>query len=131
MKLVIGCMLLATIVLTACKKDKEAEETPFSGEIVLTTPTNGTNIVGETTFQITGSVSGNKEMHGFVLTVYNANDQSVVYTTQHSNHATAYTINETVTHNLTVSTPLRLVIEVEIDHDAAPMTKEVLFEFQP
>lgn len=124
-------LLLGLFIFSACKKEDKEEETPFSGQIAITFPDSGTGIVGGTSFPVTATISGNKEMHGYVLTIYNTNNQTVVYTTQNTNHATSYTINETVTHNLTMATPLKLVIEVEVDHDGETLKKEILFSYQP
>ena len=131
MKHSIIAMLLLVLAVASCKKDDKEEETAFSGTIVLNSPENGTVISGGSGFQIIATISGNKEMHGYVLTVYNETNQSVVYTSNNLNHATAYSINETATHNLTVATPLRLVIEAEVDHDGQTLKKEILFSYQP
>ena len=126
----ISLVALLSLTLFSCKKDKEDHE-DFSGSITVTAPAEGSTITGGNTFLVTGSIEGNTEMHGYLLTVYNQNDQSVVYSNLSDSHAEAYTLNETVTHTLTAATPLRLVIEVEVDHDGESLTKEVLFQYQP
>lgn len=131
MKHTIGLFLLLALAFSSCKKEDSTEETAFSGNIVFNSPENGTVISGGSGFQIIASITGNKEMHGFVLTLYNNNDQTVLYTSSDVDHATSYSINEFATHNLTVSTPLKLVIEVEVDHDSEPMKKEILFSYEP
>lgn len=131
MKYTIGLFLLLAVAFSSCKKDEQNEETAFSGNIVLNSPENGTVISGGSGFQIIATITGNKEMHGYVLTLYNNNDQTVLYTSHDLDHATSYSINELATHNLTVSTPLKLVIEVEVDHDGETMKKEILFSYQP
>lgn len=130
MKYTISLFALLTFALFSCKKDKE-DHVDFSGSISVTAPAANDTITGGNTFMVTGNITGNTEMHGYMITVYNQNDQSVVYTNTLESHAEAYTLNETVTHTLTASTPLRLVIEVEVDHDGETMTKEVLFQYQP
>ncbi|MBI3240654.1 MAG: hypothetical protein HYZ43_17710 [Flavobacteriia bacterium] len=130
MKYSISLFALLTFALFSCKKDKE-DHVDFSGSISVTAPAANDTITGGNTFMVTGNITGNTEMHGYMITVYNQNDQSVVYTNTLESHAEAYTLNETVTHTLTASTPLRLVIEVEVDHDGETMTKEVLFQYQP
>lgn len=126
----ISLVALLSLTLFSCKKDKE-DHVDFSGSITITAPAESSTITGGSTFLVTGSIEGNTEMHGYVLTVYNQNDQSVVYTNTLDGHSDAYTLNETVTHTLTAATPLRLVIEVEVDHDGESLTKEVLFQYQP
>jgi len=121
----------ALIILSAvaCKKDEE--EVPFEGSLTISAPAASDTIHGGTTFPITGTITGNTEMHGYQITVYNQNDQSVLYTSQEESHASEYSINQTVSHTLTAVTPLRLIVEVEVDHDGNTMTKEVLFYFKP
>ena len=130
MKYSISLFVLLSITLFSCKKDKE-DHVDFSGSISVNAPAANDTITDGNTFMVTGNITGNTEMHGYMITVYNQNDQSVVYTNTLESHAEAYTLNETVTHTLTASTPLRLVIEVEVDHDGETMIKEVLFQYQP
>lgn len=126
----ISLFALLTITLFSCKKDKEDHE-DFSGSITVTAPAESSTITGGSTFMVTGSIEGNTEMHGYMITVYNQNDQSIVYSNSLDAHSEEYTLNETVTHTLTAATPLKLVIDVEVDHDGESMTKEVLFQYQP
>lgn len=130
MKTIKTLAFFALIILSAvaCKKDKEVE---FEGSLTISAPAANDTIHGGTTFPITGTVTGNVEMHGYQVTVYNQTDQTVVYSSTEENHASEYSINQTVNHTLTVGTPLRLVVEVEVDHDGISMTKEVLFYFKP
>ncbi|ASS48930.1 MAG: hypothetical protein A3D31_05660 [Candidatus Fluviicola riflensis] len=130
MKYTISLFALLTITLFSCKKDKEDHE-DFSGSITVTAPAENSTITGGNTFLVTGNIEGNTEMHGYMITVYNQNDQTVVYSNTLDSHSDVYTLNETVTHTLSVATPLRLVIEVEVDHDSESLTKEVLFQYQP
>ena len=130
MKYTISLFALLTITLFSCKKDKEDHE-DFSGSITVTAPAENSTITGGNTFLVTGNIEGNTEMHGYMITVYNQNDQTVVYSNTLDSHSDVYTLNETVTHTLSVATPLRLVIEVEVDHDSESLTKEVLFQYKP
>lgn len=119
---------LIIISAVACKKD---DEVTFEGSLTISAPATNDTIHGGTTFPITGTITGNVEMHGYQVTVYNQTDQTVVYSSTEENHASEFSINQTVNHTLTVGTPLRLVVEVEVDHDGTSMTKEVLFYFKP
>jgi len=130
MKYTISLFALLTFALFSCKKDKE-DHVDFSGSISVTAPAANDTITGGNTFMVTGNITGNTEMHGYMITVYNQNDQTIVYSNTLDSHSESYTLNETVTHTLTASTPLRLVIDVEVDHDGQTMTKEVLFQYQP
>lgn len=122
------------LILVSCKKKED--DTPFSGTITVENPKEGIIISGGTTFPITATISGNKTLFGFDLTVYNTTDQSVVYTLTETGKAKTYTINTFANHTLTSSTPLKLVLTVYKGNgngngNGETMTKEVNFSFQP
>jgi hypothetical protein len=120
---------LLALSFSSCKKDDD--HTPFEGTITITAPQPNATIQGGSSFTVTGTISGNMEMHGYHVVVYNQNDQSVVYENSHHDHASSYTLNETISHTLTSATPLRLFIEASGDHDGSTVTKEVLFTYAP
>jgi hypothetical protein len=121
---------LLILVVAACKK-KNNDDIHFAGTISIDTPAAGDTIHGGNSFFVTGTISANDEMHGYHLTVYNQDDQTVVYENQYHLHASSYVMNEAVTHTLTAATPLRLVVEAASDHEGDALTKEVLFTYEP
>lgn len=124
-------LALITLSTSSCKKDDDKDDVAFQGTITITAPAEGSTITGGSSFSITGTITGNKEMHGYHVIVYNQNDQSVVYEDQYHEHGSSYTLNEMVTHTLTTATPLRLYVEAAGDHDGATVVKEVLFNYAP
>jgi hypothetical protein len=121
---------LLIIVIVSCKK-KNDDDINFAATITVDTPAAGDTIHGGNSFFVTGTISANDEMHGYHITVYNQNDQSVVYENQYHLHASSYVVNEAVTHTLTTAVPLRLVVEAASDHEGDAITKEVLFRYEP
>ena len=130
MKTLIASLLLL-IVFTSCKKDKDHESTPFEGTITIAAPAEGSTVNGGSAFQITGTISGNKEMHGYSVNVYKVSNDELVFEAQGHDHTDNYTINETVNHTLTAETALRLEVEAVTDHDGNSITKTVLFTYVP
>jgi hypothetical protein len=120
---------LLVLSIFSCKKDDD--HTPFEGTITIITPQPNDTIQGGNSFTITGTVSGNMEMHGYHVVLYNQNDQSVIYNNAHHDHASSYAMSETVSHTLTSVTPIRLFVEASGDHDGSTVTKEVLFTYAP
>lgn len=120
--------------VAGCKKDED--DVPFSGTITIENPKEGVIISGGNSFPIIATISGNKTLFGFDLVIYNANDQSEVYSLTETGKAKTYTINTFADHNLTASTPLKLVITVykgngNVNGNGETFTKEVNFSYQP
>lgn len=120
---------LALIVFSC--KDKVAEKPEFSGTITVQSPVENDTIKGGTSFTVTGTITGNTIMHGYSIQVYNQLDQDVVHDQTHHEHSTSFAVNETVTHTLSDTIPLRLVLEAAGDHEGAVVHKEVLFIYIP
>lgn len=121
-------------MVAGCKKDED--NTSFSGTITVENPKEGIIISGGDSFPVMATISGNKTMFGFDLVIYNTNDQSEVYSLVETGKAKTYTINTFANHNLTASTPLKLVITVYKGNgngngNGETMTKEINFSYQP
>lgn len=124
-------LAILLVAFASCHKKKSSTATPFTGTITVDSPAVNDTVHGGSTFLITGTITGNVQMHGYHIVIYNQVDQSVVYETVSVDHETAYTLHETATHTLTATTPLRLLIEVAGDHEGSTITKEVLFAYTP
>jgi hypothetical protein len=124
-------LALLTLVLVSCKKKDDDDHIDFSGTIAIDTPAENDTINGGSSFFVTGTITGNMEMHGYHVIVYNEDDQSVVYENQYHEHGTSYVVNEAVTHTLSTGTPLRLYIQAAGDHEGQTVTKERLFYYVP
>ena len=132
MKQLIALALL-TAVFTACKKDKndDSDHTEFAGTITITSPAENDTIVGGNSFVVTGTITGNMEMHGYQLQIFKTANDELVYEGSEHDHAEAFALNETITHSLTDTTALKLVVEAAGDHEGSTVTKEVHFTYIP
>lgn len=126
-----GIYALLALSISSCKKDNHHDHASFEGTITITAPETNSTIQGGNSFTITGTIAGNMEMHGYHVVVYNQNDQLPIYDNVTDAHASFYELNETVTHSLTDTTPLRLFVEAIGDHDGTTVTGEVLFTYVP
>lgn len=118
----------ATITLFSCKKEKnhpEAHSHATTATITVTNPQEGDTIQGN--FNITGSIVGSAELHGYQVTVTNVSDNSIVYQKDIHDHLANFAINESVTHSFSNYTKLKLEVVVAIDHDGNKETKTVHF----
>lgn len=120
--IVVGCSL-------SCKK--KTEPTVFSGTLEITNPQENDTISGTPSFTITANASANIEMHGYHVTVYNENDQSVVYENIQHVHQSSYAIAETIPFTSSDTIPMRLVIETAGDHADEILTKTRYFVVKP
>ena len=125
-------LTIAAIAFTGCKKDKSSgEDHTFEGTITVTAPAEGAVINGGTSFQVQAAITGNMEMHGYQLSVFKQADDALVFTHEEHDHATSFSINETVTHTLSDTTLLRLEITAAGDHEGSTVTKTVSFTYVP
>ena len=131
MKTLIAFALIAT-AFTACKKEKKTtEDTVFSGTITISAPAENATITGGTSFLVTGTITGNMEMHGYHVAVYKTANDELIFEEEEHEHASSFTISKQVTHALSDTTALKLVVEAAGDHEGSTVTKEVHFTYIP
>ena len=121
-------ILVCSISFTACKKDKHDDhdhEDHATALIILTNPLENDTIQGN--FSVTGSIVGSANLHGYLVTVKNALNDSIVYQNEVHDHLAEFTINQAITNPFTVYTPLKLEVVVALDHDGNTETKTVHF----
>ena len=97
---------------------------PDEPVITLTTPTDTTNIYAGDTIQIKGTVSDNKDLHEFYLTIKNnGNDSVMAYENPYVHGAKTHNFDYFwITGDSAIYT---LTIKV-LDHESHSTTKEVL-----
>jgi hypothetical protein len=125
----ISTILVSSIALTACKKDKHDDhddhEDHATALITITNPQENDTIQGN--FTITGSIAGTANLHGYQVTVKKALNDSIIYQSSTDEHTTNFTINQAVTNPFTVYTPLKLEVVTVLDHDGNTESKTVHF----
>lgn len=126
----ITAILVSSISLTACKKDKSTDDSHGHDDhatavITITSPTENDTIQGN--FSVTGTIVGTAEMHGYQVTVTNALNDSIIYQNEVHDHLANFTINQAVTHSFTTYTPLKLDVVAALDHDGNTESKTINF----
>lgn len=113
----------------SCKK--KTDEVVFSGTLTINNPVENDTISGTPSFTIAASANANIDMHGYHVTVYNENDQSVLFEDIQHVHASSYSISETIPYTSTDTIPMRVVIETAGNHEDEIMIKTRYFVVKP
>lgn len=123
-------ILVSSISLAACKKDKSTDDSTETEDhptavITITSPHENDTIQGN--FAVTGTIVGTANLHGYQVTVSNALNDSILYQNDIDDHVADFTINQSVTNPYTTYTPLKLEVIAALDHDGHTETKTVHF----
>ena len=129
MKTAICTFLLISIFVLSCKKDSGEEEV-FEGGITITNPTANDTISGTQTI-VTGSITGNMELHGYHIVLYKTSDNSILAEKEVDNHSSSITLNDTLNYSVSQLTQVRLHIESAYNHEGDMTTKDVNYVLQP
>ncbi len=122
-------ILALSSLFFSCKK--KSDDVVFSGSLTINNPVENDTITGTPSFTIDASASANIDMHGYHVTVYNEQDQSVLFEDIQHVHASSYTISETIPFTSTDTIPMRVVIETAGNHEDEVMTKTRYFVVKP
>lgn len=128
MKIAIITLGLLSVVAVSCKKEK-AEEV-FEGGIAVTAPTANDTVSGTYTV-VTGSITGNMELHGYHMVLYKLSDNSILAEEELDEHSSAITLQDTLNYTVTEPTPVKLYIESAYNHEGDMTTKTVNYVIQP
>jgi hypothetical protein len=117
--------VFATLAVTlfSCKKEKEEEV--VTATITFNTPSANDTIPFGAAVHLTGTVSGSAEMHGYTVTFTNLTTGSDVFAEIHEVHAANYALDYSWTNNVADTSVLKLVVDVEKDHDGNMEMKEL------
>ncbi len=129
MKTAICTFLLISIFVLSCKKDSVEEEV-FEGGITITNPTVNDTISGTQTI-VTGSITGNMELHGYHVVLYKTSDNSILAEKEVDHHSSSITLNDTLNYSVSQLTQVRLHIESAYNHEGDMTTKDVNYVLQP
>jgi len=129
MKTAIYTFLLISIFVVSCKKETSEEEL-FEGGITITNPTSNDTISGAQTI-VTGSITGNMELHGYHIVLYRASDNAILAEKEAGSHSSSITLNDTLNYNVSQLTQVRLHIESAYNHEGDMTTKDVNYVLQP
>lgn len=123
-------ILVSSISLTACKKDKSTDDSTehedhATAVITITSPNENDTIQGN--FSVTGTIVGTANLHGYQVTITNALNDSIVYQNEVHDHLANFTINQAITNPYTSYTPFKLEVVAALDHDGNTASKTVHF----
>jgi hypothetical protein len=121
MKKYIAFVILA-LTIFSCKKEEEAEVT---ATITISTPAVSDTIPFGQAVHLTGTVTGSAEMHGYSVTYTNVTTGSTLLSQVHDVHASSYALDETWTNNVTDTSIVKLLVDVEKDHEGNMEMKEI------
>jgi hypothetical protein len=121
MKKYIAFVILA-LTIFSCKKEEEAEVT---ATITISAPAANDTIPFGQAVHLTGTVTGSAEMHGYTVTYTNVTTGSTLLSQVHDVHASSYALDETWTNNVTDTSIVKLLVDVEKDHEGNMEMKEI------
>ena len=105
--------------LAACK-EKEVIVT-----MNITSPTAEDTLAFGDTLNLTGTVSGTGEMHGYSVMMMNLLSSSMVYTMDYDIHGESYTISDFWVNNVTDTSIVQATVDVIKDHEGNHEIKSV------
>ena len=111
---------LLSVSLISCKKDEIVTAT-----ITFNTPSANDTIPFGSVVHLTGSVNGSSEMHGYVVTFTNLTTGSDVFSEIYDVHAANYALDYSWTNNVADTSVVKLLVDVEKDHDGNMEMKEI------
>ncbi|MEN9997390.1 MAG: hypothetical protein RI922_380 [Bacteroidota bacterium] len=120
MKKYIAFAILA-IAIISCKK----EEVEVTATITISSPSENDTIPFGQAVHLTGTVTGSAEMHGYTVSYTNVTTGSTLLSQVHDVHAASYALDETWTNNVTDTAVVKLLVDVEKDHEGNMEMKEV------
>ena len=121
MKKLLYSLILISLFAFSCKKPAEASVATIN----FIEPTVGDTIAFGEELHCEGTVLGNGELHGYTLTMVNLLNNQTVYSASSSAHAESYVFHEHWVNNVTDTATIKVLLEVELDHDGNKSTKEL------
>ncbi len=121
MKKLLYSLILISLFAFSCEKHTEAS----TATINFIEPIIGDTIAFGEELHCEGTVLGNGELHGYTLTMVNLLNNQTVYSTSSSAHAESYVFHEHWVNNVTDTATIKVLLEVELDHDGNKSAKEL------
>jgi len=114
-------LLITLIVITSCKKEKSAT----TADINFTEIAEGDTIAFGDTVHIEGTIIGNGELHGYQLQLIDIISAETLLSKNSETHALSYVFDEHWVNNFTDTATIKVLLEVELDHDGNKSLKEI------
>ena len=110
-----------TVLLISCHKHNEAT----TAEINLIEPNEGDTILFGEELHAEGTIKGDGELHGYSLNMINQTTSATLLSKSASDHAETYSFHEHWINNVTDTTNVKILVEVEINNDGGKTSKEI------
>jgi hypothetical protein len=121
MKNLLFSLIAIGMLVVACKKPAEASVATIN----FMEPVVGDTIAFGQELHCEGTVLGNGELHGYTLTMINLSNNQTVYSASSAAHAESYVFHEHWVNNVTDTATIKVLLEVELDHDGNKSAKEI------
>lgn len=121
MKLLKFSLMALTFLFVSCQKEEGAS----TATITFLEPTSGDTLhIGEK-LHVEGTIQGDGEMHGYSLSMTNKNTGESLFNAISETHAQSYSIHEHWTNNVSDTATIKILVEVELNHDGMKTSKEI------
>jgi hypothetical protein len=110
-----------TVLLISCHKHNNAT----TATINFLEPTAGDTLQFGEELHAEGTIKGDGELHGYSLNIINQTTSATLLSKSASDHAETYSFHEHWINNVTDTTNVKILVEVEINHDGVKTSKEI------
>jgi len=110
-----------TVLLISCNKHNNAT----TATINFLEPTAGDTLQFGEELHAEGTIKGDGELHGYSLNIINQTTSATLLSKSASDHAETYSFHEHWINNMTDTTNVKILVEVEINHDGVKTSKEI------
>lgn len=130
MKTFFYCTIASVLLISfSCKKETEDPVAP-TVSINLSHPEENAFIT-DSLLHINGTITSNAEIHGYLITLYNAADMGVLFDTAVGDHTAQFNVDYSPSVTVSDTISAKLVIEVAVDHDGTTKKFERNFSIIP
>jgi hypothetical protein len=110
-----------TVLLISCHKHNNAT----TATINFLEPTAGDTLQFGEELHAEGTIKCDGELHGYSLNIINQTTSATLLSKSASDHAETYSFHEHWINNVTDTTNVKILVEVEINHDGVKTSKEI------
>ena len=120
------CIVCTTTFFACTKHSGDVEEPIPIATLTFSSPTEGAVYHTGDSVLVQGLAAASADMHGYEISIKNADDTAVVYYSKHiHDHGDTLLINQGWKDTLTTTASLQLEVTLILDHDGHTATKSV------
>ena len=121
LKFVFISLSILLILLMSCHKHNEATK----ADITLIEPMEGDTLLFGEELHAEGTIIGDGELHGYSLNIINQTSGLTLLSRSSSDHAETYSFHEHWVNSVTDTSNVKIILEVELNHDGVKTSKEI------